>query len=258
MDKRAGYFFARLSKSCSIILPGMSTNLRIHDLPESERPRERLAAHGADALKNSELIAILLRTGLKGMSAIQVAEQLLQRFNRLENLARASLEDLQKVKGVGRDKAIALKSAFTLARRMAQELREDGPTLDNPETIADLLREENRTYEVEQFQVLLLNTRRKLIRVDKVSQGTLDTILVHPREVFKTAISANASAIVLVHNHPSGDPTPSEADVKVTRDLIRAGQVLKIDVLDHIIIGRKSKERDQDYASLRELGYFYQ
>ncbi|HZV36572.1 MAG TPA: DNA repair protein RadC [Verrucomicrobiae bacterium] len=236
----------------------MTSNLRIHDLPESERPRERLAAHGADALKNSELIAILLRTGLKGMSAIQVAEQLLQRFGRLENLARASLEDLQKVKGVGRDKAIALKGAFTLARRMAMELREDGPTLDNPETIADLLREENRAYEVEQFQAVLLNTRRKLIRVDKISQGTLDTILVHPREVFKSAISANASAIVLVHNHPSGDPTPSEADVKVTRDLIRAGQVLKIDVLDHIIIGRKTKEREQDYASLRELGYFYQ
>jgi DNA repair protein RadC len=234
----------------------MSSNLRIQDLPESERPRERLAANGADALKNSELIAILLRTGLKGMSAIQVAEQLLQKFGRLENLARASLEDLQQVKGVGRDKAIALKSAFTLARRMAAELREDGPTLDNPETIADLLREDNRSYEVEQFQVVLLNTRRKLIRVDKISQGTLDTILVHPREVFKTAISASASAIILVHNHPSGDPTPSEADVRVTRDLIRAGQVLKIEVLDHIIIGRKTKERDQDYASLRELGYF--
>jgi DNA repair protein RadC len=235
----------------------MTSNLRIQDLPESERPRERLAAKGADALKNSELIAILLRTGLKGMSAIQVAEQLLQKFGKLEHLAKASLEDLQQVKGVGRDKAIALKSAFTLARRMAAELREDGPTLDNPETIADLLREDNRTYDVEQFQVVLLNTRRKLIRVDKISQGTLDTLLVHPREVFKTAISGNASAIILVHNHPSGDPTPSEADVKVTRDLIRAGQVLKIEVLDHIIIGRKTTERHQDYASLRELGYFY-
>lgn len=232
-------------------------NLRIKDLPDSERPRERLAANGADALKNSELIAILLRTGLKGMSAIQVAEQLLQKFGRLEHLAKASLDDLQQIKGVGRDKAIALKSAFTLARRMALELREEGPTLDNPETIADLLREENRTYTVESFQVVLLNTRRKLIRVEKVTQGTLDTLLVHPREVFKSAISASASAIVLVHNHPSGDPTPSEADVKVTRDLIRAGQVLKIEVLDHIILGCRTKERDQDYTSLRELGYFY-
>lgn len=234
----------------------MSDSIRIKDLPDSERPRERLASHGADALKNSELIAILLRTGLKGASAIQVAEQLLQKFASLGNLARASLEDLQQVKGIGRDKAIALKSAFTLARRMALELREEGMTLDNPESIADLLREDNRSYEVEHFQVVLLNTRRKLIRVDKISQGTLDTLLFHPREVFKSAIAANASAVVLAHNHPSGDPTPSEADVKATRDLIRAGQVLKIEVLDHIIMGRLSAERKQDYVSLREMGYF--
>ena len=234
----------------------MTASIRIKDLPDSERPRERLVEKGADALKNSELIAILLRTGLKGVSAIQVAEQLLQKFGTLDNLSRAGLPDLRQIKGVGRDKAIALKSAFTLARRMAAELREEGPTLDNPDIIADLLREENRAYEVEHFQVLLLNTRRKLIRVDQVSQGTLDTILVHPREVFKSAVAASASAIVLVHNHPSGDPTPSEADIKVTRDLIRAGQVLKIEVLDHIILGRPSKERSRDYVSLRELGHF--
>jgi len=232
----------------------MGDSIRIKDLPESERPRERLAAHGADALKNSELIAILLRTGLKGVSAIQVAEQLLQKFGTLDTLSRADLTDLRQVKGVGRDKAIALKSAFTLARRMAQEMRLEGPALDNPESIATLLREENRAYEVEHFQVVLLNTRRKLIRVDQISQGTLDTILVHPREVFRAAISASAAAIVLVHNHPSGDPTPSEADVKVTRDLIRAGQLLKIEVLDHVILGRRTQERTKDYVSLREMG----
>ncbi|MDB6121770.1 MAG: repair protein RadC [Pedosphaera sp.] len=235
--------------------PGVS--IRIKDLPNSERPRERLVELGADALKNSELIAILLRTGLKGVSAIQVAEQLLHRFGTLDTLSRASLADLCKVKGIGRDKAIALKSAFTLARRMAAEMRPEGTVLDNPEAIADLLREDNRTYEVENFQVVLLNTRRKLIRVENITQGTLDTLLVHAREVFKTAISANASALVLVHNHPSGDPTPSEADIKVTRDLIRAGQLLKIEVLDHIILGRRTQERSKDYASLRELGYFY-
>ena len=234
----------------------MTMSIRIKDLPSGERPRERLVQAGADALKTSELIAIILRTGLKGVSAIQVAEQLLQKFGSLDKLSRASLPDLQQIKGIGRDKAIALKSAFTLARRIAQEIRQEGPTLDNPESIAVLLREENRAYEVEQFSVLLLNTRRKLISWEKISQGTLDTILVHPREVFKSAIAASASAIVLVHNHPSGDPTPSEADVKVTRDLIRAGQVLKIEVLDHVILGRASQERQKDYASLRELGYF--
>lgn len=235
----------------------MSTPLRIKDLPDSERPRERLMQHGAEALRNAELIAILLRTGLKGVSAIQVAEQLLQRFSSLDRLARASVEELRQVKGVGRDKAIALKSAFTLAQRMARELQYESPVLDNPESVADLLREENRFYEVEHFQILLLNTRRKLIRVEQISQGTLDTLLVHPREVFKLAITANASAIILVHNHPSGDPTPSDADIRVTRDLIRAGQLLKIEVLDHIIIGRRSAERAKDYASLRELGHFY-
>ncbi len=234
----------------------MGRGLLIRELPDSERPRERLVEKGADALKHSELIAILLRTGRKGVSAIEVAEQLLQKFDSLDSLSRATIADLCQVKGVGRDKAIALKSAFTLARRMAEEIGQDQPTLDTPDRVAALLRERNRTYEVENFQVIVLNTRRKLVRVDNISQGTLDTILVHPREVFKPAIAANAAAIVLVHNHPSGDPTPSEADIKVTRDLIRAGQLLKIDVLDHVILGRATQDRPRDYVSLRELGYF--
>jgi len=119
------------------------------------------------------------------------------------------------------------------------------------------MRARNRLKKNEQLQVLLLNTRRRLIRVADGPEGTLDTLLVHAREVFKPAIAANASAVVLVHNHPSGDPTPSEADIKVTRDLIRAGQLLKIDVLDHVIVGRAAEGRTKDYASLRELGYFY-
>ena len=183
-------------------------------------------------------------------------EQLLSRFGTLDRLAQTSLDELRSVKGIGRDKAIALKSAFTLARRLASELRSDSPLLDQPDRIADLLREENRLYTVEQFQVLLVNTRRRLIRVERISQGTLDTLLVHPREVFKQAIVANAAAIVLVHNHPSGDPTPSDADIEVTRDLIRAGQLLRIEVLDHIILGARTPERARDYVSLRELGIF--
>ena len=222
-----------------------------------DRPRERLALEGADALSNAELIAILLRTGLPGYSAIHIAQQLLAKFGTLDGLARAPLEELRQVKGVGRDKAVTLKAAFTLARKMAAEMRAETPLLDTPERIADLLREESRPQDVEQFRVVLLNTRRRLIGLATISQGTLDTLLVHPREVFKRAIAANASAVVLVHNHPSGDPTPSEADIKVTRDLIRAGQLLKIEVLDHVIIGRRTTERQKDYLSLRELGYFY-
>ena len=235
----------------------MTTNPRIKDMAAQDRPRERLVLEGADALSNAELIAILLRTGLKGYSAIHIAQQLLAKFGTLDGLARAPLEELRQVKGVGRDKAVTLKAAFTLARKMAAEMRAEAPLLDTPERIADLLREESRQQDVEQFRVVLLNTRRRLIGLETISQGTLDTLLVHPREVFKRAIAANASAVVLVHNHPSGDPTPSEADIKVTRDLIRAGQLLKIEVLDHVIIGRRTTERQKDYLSLRELGYFY-
>ena len=235
----------------------MNTVLRIKDMPDQERPRERLAEKGADALKDSELIAILLRTGMKGQSAIQIGENILQKFGSFENLASAPLDEIRQIKGVGRDKAIALKAAFTLAKRMAETLRRESPVLDSPERIAALLREENRGLEVESFQVVLLNTRKRLIRVEKISQGTLDTLLVHPREVFKRAISASAACVVLAHNHPSGDPTPSEADIKVTRDLIRAGQLLKIEVLDHVILGSVTAARAKDFVSLRELGYFY-
>ncbi len=236
----------------------MAEGLRLKDQPLSERPRERLVERGPDALTHAELVAILLRTGLKGANAVEVGRQLLEKFgNSLQALARASVDDLRSVKGIGRDKAVTLVAAFALARAIAKDLQRESPVLDNPEAIVRLLREHNLVKSVETFQVLLLNTRRRLIRVEEVSQGTLDTILVHPREVFRSAIAANAAAIVLVHNHPSGDPTPSEADIKVTRDLIRAGQLLKIEVLDHVIIGRATPERPKEYASLRELGYFY-
>ena len=235
----------------------MSESLRLKDQPASERPRERLVAHGAEALSSAELVAILLRTGLRGANAVEIGRQLLQKFGSLQSLALASLDDLQKVKGIGRDKAVTLVAAFALAHKMARELQEESPVLDTPEKIVHLLRAKNLVKEVETLQVLLVNTRRRLIRVEEVTDGTIDTLLVHPREVFKSAIAANAWAIILAHNHPSGDPTPSEADVKVTRDLIRAGQLLRIDVLDHVILGRATAERAKDYSSLRDLGYFY-
>jgi DNA repair protein RadC len=232
--------------------------MRLKDQPANERPRERLVAKGAEALSPAELVAILLRTGVKGTNVVEVAKQLLARYdNSLHALALATVDDLRAVKGIGRDKAVTLAAAFKLAELMAQELQADSPVLDNPDAVVQVMRARNLLKQSEQLRVLLLNTRRRLIRVADGPDGTLDTILVHPREVFKAAISANAAAIVLVHNHPSGDPTPSEADIKVTRDLIRAGQLLKIDVLDHVIIGRKTPERDKDYVSLRELGYFY-
>ncbi len=213
---------------------------RIRDLPASEKPRERLQAKGADALRESELIAILLRTGTQGLSAIDVAQSLLTKFGSLEALAKAPVDEL-RVKGVGPDKAVTLKAAFSLAKRMADELRED-----------------NRLLEVEHFHVVLVNAKRRLIRVETLARGTLDSLVTHPRDVFRPAISANASAVFLAHNHPSGDPTPSEADIRFTRDIVRAGKLLKINVLDHIILGRRTTERGKDYVSLRELGYLYE
>lgn len=229
--------------------------LKIKDMPQGERPRERLMAHGADALSTAELVAILLRTGTQGESVMDLAQKLLAKHASLEDLARASWQELL-CKGLGRDKAVTLMAAFTLARRMAREIKREMPLLDAPDAVASLVREESRLAGVEQFRVVLVNTRRRLISVAKISEGTLDTILIHPREVFRPAIVGSAAAVILVHNHPSGDPTPSEADIKVTRDLIRAGQLLKIEVLDHIILGNRTQERANDFVSLRELGYF--
>jgi DNA repair protein RadC len=235
----------------------MSESFRLKDQPASERPRERLVARGPDALTHAELIAILLRTGLQGANVVQVAQNILQKFGSLNALALATVDELKQIPGVGPDKAATLVAAFALARRMEQERLAESPVLDNPDTVVSFMRETNRLNNVESFQVLLLNVRKKLIRAEEISHGLLDTILVHPREVFRAAIAANAAGIVLIHNHPSGDPAPSDADIKVTRDLIRAGQLLKIEVIDHVIIGRATSERAKDYSSLRELGYFH-
>jgi len=175
----------------------MSSSLRLKDQPASERPRERLAERGPDALSHAELIAILLRTGLKGTNVLEVARQLVTKFGTLNALAGASLEDLLVIKGIGRDKAVTLMAAFALAKRMAAEMHGEAPLLDTPERVADLLREEMRHFNKEQFIVLLLNTRRRLVKKESLSQGTLDTILVHARDVFRSAIAGNAAAIVL-------------------------------------------------------------
>lgn len=194
---------------------------------------------------------------LSALTGPRPAQLLLERFGGLSPLARASLEELQQLKGVGKGKATAIRSAFLLAQRLSQETNKEAPMLDTPERVADVLREPNRLYTVEHMQVVCLNTRRRLIAVENVAQGLVDQVLVHAREVFAIAIAKRASAIILAHNHPSGDPTPSEADIRVTRDLIRAGQLLKIEVLDHIILGQRTTERPRDYCSLRELGYFF-
>lgn len=223
----------------------------------AERPRERLAERGPKALSSAELFAILLRSGLQGTSALELGHQLLRLFGTLEGVARAPLDQLVAVRGIGRDKAVTLKAAFELAARLSDEKRRASPVLDTPGAVAALLRDELSILETERFVVLLLDTRRRLIRLEEVGRGLLDSVLVHPREVFRPALIAGAHAIVAAHNHPTGDPTPSTADIRTTRDLLRAGQLLKVELLDHIIIGRPSAERSQDFCSLKELGQFY-
>ena len=188
----------------------------------------------------------------------RAASGLAAKYTSLTELSRADIAEIQSIQGVSALKAKQIKAALTLATSLSREVLGDTPTLDQPDRVADYLREQVRPYSTETLFVLLLNTRRKLIRCVQVATGTLDTILVHSREVFRAAIAANASAIILCHNHNgSGNPSPSEADIKVTRDLVRAGQLLKIEVLDHVILGAKMDNQPKDYSSLRELGYFY-
>jgi len=185
------------------------------------------------------------------------AHVMLERYGSLTAIARADEAELMDLPGVGTATAAAVKSAFDLAAQLSAEALPEPPLLDHPESIANLLREKMRVQSVETFYVVLLNTRKRLIKSIMISQGTLDTLHVHAREIFRPAIAHSAAAIILAHNHPSGNCTPSDADIRVTRDLIRAGQILKIEVLDHLIIGLRNSENPKDYASLREMGYFY-
>jgi DNA repair protein RadC len=233
----------------------MTISYLIREMPPSERPRERLKAHGATALTNAELVAILLRTGMKGASAVQLAQQILQKFGgSLEELARAPLESLAKIKGVGETKAIQLKAAFELARRLSEFSHDKPRIISTPEDAVAIVREEMRLLDREEFHVLLLNTKNGLIKKTQISRGSLNASIVEPREVFKEAIAASAASVILAHNHPSGDPTPSAEDVAITKRLVKSGELLNISVLDHIILGQRAQGRDSDFVSLKELG----
>ncbi len=226
--------------------------LRIHELPAQERPREKLAALGAAALSDSELIAILLRTGMQGANAIDVARQLLTRYQSLSGLARCTVAELAEIKGVGPAKAVQLAAAFGLASRLAKEtlVRQ---RLDTPELIHELLGAEMRALPRESLRVVLLDTKFHLLRIEEISHGTLNESLAHPREIFRPALIYSAFAVILVHNHPSGDPAPSSADQRLTRQLAQAAELLQIRLLDHVIIGSADNGR-QPYFSFKEAG----
>lgn len=226
--------------------------LKIHELPEQDRPREKLATLGVAALTDSELIAILLRTGLPGANAVDVARQLLQRFGSLGGLARCTVKELSQVKGVGLAKAVQLAAAFGLGARLAREQTDKQP-MDTPHRIHELLGAEMRALHQESLRIVLLDTKLRLMRVEEVSLGTLNETSAHPREIFRPALIHAAYAIVVVHNHPSGDPTPSDADRRLTVRLCEIGRLMQITLLDHIIIGSSDGGR-LPWFSFREVG----
>jgi len=230
----------------------MST-MRIMELPESERPRERLAKNGAAALSDSELIAIILRIGMKGASAIDLARTLLAtNGGSLETLARCSVAQLAKVKGIGPTKAVQLAAAFGLGQRLARESAAK-QRCERPVQIYDLLGAEMRILTKETLRVVLLDTKYNLMRVHEVSMGTMNETTAHPREIFQPALHHGAFAFVLVHNHPSGDPSPSDADRRMTTRLNEAATLMQIKMLDHVIIGTPAEGR-QPWFSFREAG----
>ncbi len=225
---------------------------KIRELPKDDRPREKLIAKGAEALADAELIAILLGTGTQGTNAVDLARQLLRDFGSLANLSRCRAAELEKIRGIGPAKAVQLSAAFTLGHRLAHEaaaLRK----VDTPQAVCDLLGAEMRRLHKESLRVLLLDTRYQLRRIEEVSSGSVNESIAHPREIFRPAMLHSAYAVIVVHNHPSGDPTPSQSDHSLTRRLAEAAEIMQIKLLDHIIIGGTGAGH-AGYFSFKEAG----
>lgn len=228
----------------------MST--RILELPPEDRPRERLAHLGHHALSESELLAILMGTGKRGQNVLDLARHLLKTFGSLGALARATAKDLTSIKGIGPAKAAQISAAFGLGQRLTTETIIH-TKIDTPAIVYGLLGAEMRALNKESLRAILLDTRYHLIRIEFISLGSLNESVAHPREIFQPAIKYSAYAFILVHNHPSGDPSPSEADHRLTRRMAEAAQLLQINLLDHVIIGMPSDQR-APYFSFREAG----
>jgi DNA repair protein RadC len=234
-----------MKKNC-IISERMSilyrTHRRIKDMVASERPQERLATHGARALSDSEILAMILRSGPAGIDVLTMSSDLLTTAGSLTQLLRWTAVDFRKIKGIGTVKSLQLMAVMDFARRVLQEDDAVETIFDTPEVVANHFRTLIAGEEVEHFWTLCLDRKNRLIKRIEVSVGTASSCLVHPREVFKQAIKLSASAILVAHNHPSGDPAPSRADIQVTRQLREAAKVIGIDLIDHIILGQKSKD----------------
>ncbi len=223
-------------------------HVTIHDMPSGERPRERLQNYGPEALSTAEIMAILLRTGTRGENVLALATRLLAEFSGLGGLARASFGELSAVRGVGQAKAAQLKAGLEIGRRLLIAAPDERPQISSPADAANLLMLEMGHLEQEHLRVLLLDTKNRVLGSPTIYKGNVNTRVIRLAELFREAIRHNSTAVIVAHNHPSGDPTPSPEDVQVTRQIAEAGRLLDIDVLDHLIVGHGR------YVSLRERG----
>lgn len=226
-----------------------SQTVMIRDVPKEERPRERLLKLGPRALSNQELLSIILGSGTKHESVLLLAQRLLMHFEGLSLLKDASVEELTAIKGIGVVKAVNIIASIELGRRMHALKSKDSSVIRSPEDGADFVMEEMRDLKQEHFVVLFLNTKNQVIHKQTIFIGSLNASIVHPREVFKEAVKRSAASIICAHNHPSGDPTPSQEDIHVTKRLAESGKMLGIELLDHLVIG------DRKFVSLKEKGY---
>ena len=220
----------------------------VRDLPKPERPRERLQKVGPENLSVQELLALVIGRGIPKKSVMMIAQELISKFGNVQAISRATIEELSQIKGIGIAKAAQIKACFELARRENLDTVEENFDVKSPEAVFKLINSSIKDKAKEHFKLILLNSRNKKIGISPISTGTLTTSLVHPREVFKEALSHSAASVILAHNHPSGDPEPSEDDLKITRKLVESGKILGVEVLDHIIIGKDK------FYSFREKG----
>jgi DNA repair protein RadC len=228
----------------------MSRDFSVSDLPDADRPRERLYHVGAGELSLQELLAVVIGVGSKGAGAPVLALRVLKQFGDLVTLGRACVDEMERVPGIGFAGACRLVAAFELGKRFAKDSRSNGGTVKTPRDIARLFIDDMRHYDREHFKAALLNTKNQLLKVVTVSIGSLNASIVHPREILKPAITSSAASIILVHNHPTGDPTPSTEDIEFTKRFAKCGELIGIELLDHVIIGAGT------YRSLKEGGYF--
>lgn len=232
-------------------MEGNKATYRIADLAADERPRERMKGQGAHSLNTAELLAILLRTGVPGENAVELGQRLLQTFGGLVGIQRAEFSEVEKEHGMGEAKTATLKAAIELGRRLSMQDLEERPSISSPADVAALVQYEMAALEQEHLRVIQLNTRNQVLEIAEITKGSLNAAMVRIAEVFKPAIRRNAAAVILVHNHPSGDPTPSPDDLALTKAIREAGTLLDIEVLDHLIIGQGR------YVSMKEkrLGF---